>query len=191
MIVACDLDGVLASTIDSILEEINNTFNLSLQAKDVNNFSLEELLEANNIQPRWLYVLFKNEWFWGKVRPIDENISKIVDWHNRGHEIHIVTSRVKEVSIPTSAWLKRHGVPHHRLQLIPTMKKVDYLKEINAECIIEDFFYEANRCAADGFPAFVVRRPYNKDFEPRVTNPIVYFIDNLAEMEWFFNGSLS
>jgi uncharacterized HAD superfamily protein len=98
----------------------------------------------------------------------------------------LITGRdEKATSMVTRGWLRRQGLSMVTLSFEPIMHKVDYLKNNDIPVMFEDRFFESNKIAAHGLQAFVVRRPWNKDYESRVTNPLVQYVESLKDGEYF------
>lgn len=183
MKIVCDIDGVLSDIVPELIRRLRRDFNITVTEDEINKFELPEALSRYNIRYGYILKMYSDEWFWSRGRAVDENISWLQRWSERGHEVHIVTARPRELIIVTKAWLKKYSVSYRELFHVRTLHKHEYLKEIQAGCIFEDMFFEANRCAIEGFPAFVVRRPYNAIYEERVTNRLVTFIDDFSEAD--------
>lgn len=189
MILVSDLDGVLSDIIPELATRINKDFGLVIDYDDINNFDLVDAVAKYGIKANYVMKLYRDDWFWSKGRVVDENIDWLNRWANRGHEVHIVTSRPQSLGIVTQAWIKRHKINATKVSHVPMLHKWEYMKKVGASCIIEDLFFEANRCATEGFPAFVIRRGYNKIYEPRITNKkLVRYIDSFSEADGFING---
>jgi len=186
MRIVCDLDGVLADIITPLRERIEKAYGVDIQERALDKFDLTETLREHSIPSSFLWKCYQDPWFWAHARPYSPNIERVNLWMEQNHEIHIVTGRKAEnVAIPTVAWVKKHGIKHTDLKFWPVMKKYEYMLQNDCQLIIEDRFFEANKAASYGFDSFVVRRPYNVEYEDRVTNPFVRFIDQLSDIDSF------
>lgn len=184
MRIGVDLDGVLAETSEELARRIKKEFNIDTSALDFARY--DDFFTDNNLDIKWLYKQFDDEWFWSKARPIEVNVDAVKDWASRGHEIHIITGRSEKASaIVTKAWLRKNKIPTENLTFEPIMHKVDYIKAQDIPVMFEDMFFEANKIASFGIQSFVIRRHWNSSFESRVTNPLVTFIDDLYDAEYF------
>lgn len=183
MKICIDLDGVLVDIMPEIKERLNRDFHLEIDSDEISKIDLAEILKTKGVRYQYLIRLFDDEWFWSRGRAVDENISYLRKWKQEGHEIYLVTARPHEMGMATSAWLRRQDVPYNKLMHKKQMHKYEYLLEIEADCIFEDTFYEANRCATEGIPAFVLRHPYNAKFEERTTNSLITWINTFAEAD--------
>jgi uncharacterized HAD superfamily protein len=192
LIIACDLDGVLSDIIPELKFRVNRDFGIVINNEDIAKYELTDAVEKYGIKPAYIMKLYNDEWFWSKGRVVTENIDWLARWEKRGHEIHIVTSRPKSLGIVTQAWIKRHKIPVSGIVHVPMLHKWEYMKKVGAEVIFEDLFFEANRAATEGLHAYVVRHPYNKQFEERVTNKThIRFIDSFEEADGFVNDEES
>ena len=177
---ACDIDGVICD----IHSEIKNRVRSDLGIELPENYSDWNDLDEMGISNKWIYrTLFRDEWFWARAAPYEDNINRLNRWSKDGHEVHLVTGRDKDLcGMVTTAWLKRNHVDFHTLAFAPVMHKLVYLKENAIPVIIEDRFFEANRCASFGIRAYVVKRPWNEEYIDRNTNPLLRFVDDLSEI---------
>jgi uncharacterized HAD superfamily protein len=183
--IGCDLDGILCNIISEVRRRVKTDFDLDI-SEDKFTFGEDMgLSEYTQIPDKWIYrILFKDEWFWAKASSYPENVEQIRRWGEQGHEIYIVTGRDKnQCGMVTLGWLRRYKIPYTSFSFEKPMHKVIYLKNNDIPIMFEDRFYEANKCAAFGIRSFVVRRPWNIDFEDRVTNPLLTFVDNLEEAD--------
>lgn len=182
MIACVDIDGVLTNAHEALNKRLSKSYGV-VYPEDEMIETLVDFLSENGISRGWLNSAWKDEWYWGRMQPYIDNIEALQSWSQDGVEIHIITGRPPHSAIPTAAWLKRYKVPYKELIFHQTMKKYEYMLKVSADFIVEDLFYEANKCAAYGFKSFVVRRPYNIQFEPRKINPLCVFVDSLKDID--------
>lgn len=185
--IGVDLDGVLCNSNREATKRIKAEFKIDI---DENDFAPgHDILEEYGIDSKWISKkLYKDEWFWARSAPYEDNIETIQMWAEFGHDIHIITGRPKDTGIVTRGWLKRNKVSYDSLSFESVMHKVDYLKRLEIPVMFEDMFFEANKIGAFGIRSFIVRRPWNARYEPRVTNPLVTFIDKLSDANNFIGG---
>lgn len=187
-LIGVDLDGVIANPNPEFIRRAQVELKQTIDENDL-TFGWELLSQKYNIDDKWfLKSLYKDEWFWAKTAPYEDSIETLHRWGELGHEVHIIADRPKDTITVTRGWLKRYKVPFTQLTFEPIMHKVDYIKRLEIPVTFEDRFYEANKIGAFGIKSFIVRRPWNADFEPRVTNPLVTFIDNLESATEFIGG---
>lgn len=187
--VALDLDGVLCDPTEEFLLRVKLDFGVDLEIGEFNNVEIREILKKHNIPPSWLkFKCLDDPWFYAKAKPFEDNINTVNKWAAMGHQIFIVTGRHDPAKMPTTSWLRRFKVSHDGLYFQPIMKKGELCLELGLSCIMEDHFYEANRCAAMGIKAFVLRRPYSTPFEGRSNSPLLNFIDDLGKADDWVNG---
>lgn len=187
MIIASDIDGVLCDVIEPLILRLNKLLNVSMKPDEVKEWEFEVALGRYGVKKNHIRKIFGDEWFWGEGVPVVENIKWLRQW-SQDHEIHLITGRHSDLGIPTRAWLVKNDVPFTKIIHSHTLHKFEYLEKVKADVLFEDNFYEANRCASDGIPAFVIRRSYNEDLEPRVVNPLVKFIDSFEEADSFIQS---
>lgn len=174
MRIACDLDGVLSDILPELQLRIKKQLGIDVEVASM--YDLNDIVDK-----KWIDKTFDDEWLWSRALPYQNNIDTLKQWGDQGHEIHVVTGRPsKGLAIVTRGWLKRYGV-EAAIAFEPVMHKVDYLKKKEIPVMFEDLFFEANKIGAFGIRSFIVRRPWNKDYEQSITNPLVSFVENLAE----------
>jgi uncharacterized HAD superfamily protein len=184
MKIGADLDGVLGHVSDELNKRIEKQFGVELS--NIHLIGYDKFFEDNDLDTKWLQKQWNDEWLWSRAIPDTENIEALKYWQSRGHEIHIITGRSqKETAMVTRAWLRKHGIPIENLAFEPIMYKLDYLKARDIPVMFEDMFFEANKIASYGIPCYVLRRTYNSQFELRITNPLVKFIDSLWDADGF------
>jgi len=186
--IAVDIDGVLADILHPLATRIKADFGHDIQPDHLEKFELADTLKEFGIKSTWLLKCFKDEWFWSQASPYEDNIATVNAWREKGHEIHLVTGREQFTAIATSAWLKKYKVGYDKLQFSRVMKKYEYMLEENIPVIFEDRVFEANKCGSYGLRAFVVRRPYNLEYESRVHNSLVSYVDTLSDADSFLES---
>lgn len=185
MKIGCDIDGVLGDILTPLAVRMKRDFGVDLQPEKLEKFDLGETLKANGIKSTWLFKTYNDEWFWSEVVPMGENIAKLNEWSTQGHEIHLITGRNKNFSIPTVAWLNKNKIARHALEFSNVMKKYEYLLKSNIDIFIEDRFFEADKAASYGIASFVVRRTYNVEYESRIHNSLLRYVDDLSGIDPF------
>lgn len=186
MRIGTDLDGVLADASIELAKRVSRQYKVDFKPDDAG--TLDDRIEEFGIDRKWLTKQFDDEWFWTNSKPVQDNIDTVKKWIEQGHEIHIVTGRdEKTCSIVTRGWLRRQGLVDVHINYSSIMYKVEYLKAKEITIMFEDRFFEANKIGSYGINSFVVRRPWNAQFESRVTNPLVQYVDNLEGADYLIH----
>lgn len=184
MRIGVDVDGVLAEAGPVLKSRIKQTFKIDVS--DLDKIGFTQFFEENDLDSKWLQKQWLDEWLWSKATPYQENIAVVKSWIEDGHDVYFITARDKNTTaLVTRAWLKKHGLPLDNLVFHPVMHKVDYLKANDIPVMFEDLFFEANKIASFGIPCFLVTRPWNENYRNRITNPLVTYIDTLADANDF------
>ena len=94
MIIGIDIDNVITTTTEAVLEYINERLETSFVIEDVKQYYIENLLDEKY---RWIVAdAFHNSQMWKKVKPVEgafETIKKLID---DGHEVYFCTSTLPE-----------------------------------------------------------------------------------------------
>lgn len=186
MKVGCDIDGVIAESSKELARRVSIQYGIDTTAIETGLY--DDFFAENGLDNKWLEKQFQDEWFWTKAEPYSENIDALLSWAEQGHEIHLITGRnEKFTSMVTRGWLRRNNLSNMILSFAPIMHKIDYIKLHEIPVMFEDRFFEANKIGSFGIQSFVVRRPWNEAYEPRVTNPLVQYVGELKEADYFIN----
>jgi hypothetical protein len=92
---------------------------------------------------------------------------KLIRLQQAGHFLFVVTAR------PTSTWTETHcclssnfpGIAWHGIRFTSFGPKLEALKEIQADVLIEDNPNEAKAITKCAIPVILLRRPWNQNFE--------------------------
>lgn len=183
-----DLDGVIADSTPEMKVRMKRDFGVEVK-EEAFDWDYETVKKLYDIPDDYIKKMFNDVWFWSKSIVHAENVEQLRIWRSEGHEIHIITGRPQaELALVTRRWLKNKDVPFDHLSFEPLMYKVDYLKKHDISVMFEDMFFEANKIGSYGLTCFVIRRHWNSSYESRVTNPLVSYIDELADANDFIGG---
>ena len=174
MLIATDLDEILASYLSSFFEFHNKKYHTSLTKNDLKYKNLleicgkteEELIEK-------LYCFFKTPYF-KNIEPIPGAIEGI-NVLKENHDLIIVTARQKEISKPTTRWVEKY-FPNTFSDIIFTngnskngkMKtKAEVCCNLEVNTLIEDRIEYAIDCSYNGNKVILLDYPWNQGHIPK------------------------
>ena len=144
MIIGIDIDNVICTTTEALLDYINERTPLNLSIKDIKEYWIEKSIPS---EYQWIVSnAFKDSLMWKKVKVIPGAVEGIKELYYRGHEIYFVTSTtpknfVKKINflkrnLPflTKEYIDEHCISIKRKQLINLSILIDdYLNNLNGE----------------------------------------------------------
>lgn len=165
-----DVDGVVASSITSMLDWVNQEFGTSYRADDVIHFDWvqEELKEKFGVPLDKVNVIWSNPDIMFKASPVTGAIDALHDLSLRGAEIFFVTARSAIVRNVTYEWFARHFPFVSREQIFIRQDasvhgkefKIGKIKALDVEAHIEDGLEIVQ--ALDGIPVILLNSPWNQ-----------------------------
>jgi 5'(3')-deoxyribonucleotidase len=135
MIIGVDIDNVLVTTTEAVLEYINERLGTNFVIEDVKEYYIENLLQE---QYRWIVPLaFKDSDMWRRVKPIEgafENIEKLIA---DGHEIFFCTSTYPENVRKKTKHIARNSNLTMKF-VSDRMINIKYKQLLRLDCLIDD-----------------------------------------------------
>ncbi|PLW79414.1 hypothetical protein C0585_07975 [Candidatus Woesearchaeota archaeon] len=162
MIIAIDIDQVLADTTQPIIDFYNKKLNASVILDE--NFSYALFKNWNLEKEDSLKIVdefIANESI--NIEPIDGAIEAISKLKEKGFRLFAVTARPRIHENITKEWINRHFGDDTFFEIISTnqyndpneAKKSYFLKEFGASMIIDDNPYNCEECFDNGFNAIL------------------------------------
>jgi len=170
MIIAIDLDDVLAASLIEFMDFHNKNYGTKLKKKDFTAYYLTEIMDISREEENKRVGLFDKSEHSNNIKPIDGS-QKAISSLNKKHKLIIVTSRPEGLEKKTRECL---------LKYIPEIKEIYFIrkdytghkktkaevcKEIKADVIIEDNLGYALECANAGIKVFLMDYPWTKTKE--------------------------
>lgn len=154
MKIGIDIDNVIANTFVDLAAYFNQFMGKEFEPHEVQDVMRRERLKM------WAYwFLTWREKLLSKVLPIEGAAQTISNWHKE-HEISLVTSRHSVFNRETKGWLKKHGVPYHKLH--HAKERTKHTKISNPDIFIEDNLDECEILAEFCERAFLMDHPWNR-----------------------------
>lgn len=171
MLIALDLDSVLADIVPSMFVFHNKHYGTKNKLSDHMDYALsktwgcspEEVVER-------VYHFYKSPEF-HKIKTVS-GAEKAVDYLARKYELVIITSRPHITDKSTKLWLDKHfpgkiNSIHHTNQFSragsPSRKKSQVCRQLGATVIIEDAIEYALDCHNENIKVYLKEMPWNKD----------------------------
>ena len=174
MIIAVDIDEVIAETLPAFLLHYNCKYQTRLAPEDFKtsdwgaNLLLAQQQVDNEISE------FIHSPFYRRLIPVRDSIEVLTELGEK-NSLHVVTSRWGELRKTTKSWLTAHfpdvfdeihyaRTSHANVVQDRATRKSDLCKEIGASIMIEDCPLHAADCAENGISVILYDRPWNKNF---------------------------
>lgn len=169
MILAIDLDEVLAEFVRAFLDFHNAKYGTKFKREDITSYNFYEIFkEGKSETMRKIYELYNTRYF--KNMPLVPFSKFGINNLSKKHELFIVTSRPRMLSDKTFKWLDKHfgkkfsgvyfsGKPFSSDR---EKSKAEICNQLGARVIIEDNLTYAVECALSGLNVLLFDCPWNK-----------------------------
>lgn len=190
MIVAIDLDDVLADFLTAFIEFFNENHDDKLKYSDFTAYTLNEIRGMPADKESHLLENFDKSEYFDKIESMRHSMEAIKKLAEK-HELLIVTSRTISKEEKTKAWINKHfpdisKIYFTRENYFAEQKtKAEICKKIGAEILIEDNLKYANQCADAGIKVLLFDYPWNQgNLNPLITrvkrwDEIVEVLENI------------
>lgn len=150
--------------IDGVITDICLSLNNELEKLDYVDFDYSKwLLTVHNCELS--DSIFSKKLFWKNLKPFYDSWHQINNWWSLGHDVFLITSRRSEASMETlEPWLDSWKILHSGFYFTEMGKKIDKIKDLNIDFMIEDNPYEAMTIEENGTKCLIRRSWYNSDF---------------------------
>jgi uncharacterized HAD superfamily protein len=186
MLIAIDIDEVLADTLNHFIFLYNQKFKTSFKRDDFYTFNWWEVLGLTKEEFKKVFTQIVGQGFFSELATIagaKEGVKRL----QKKHELAVVTSRPRIVSAATKAWLDKHfpdvfSKVYFTREVIlgPNIKDKDEIcQEIGADLIIEDEFEFAEDCAQENILVLLFDNPWNREFKIPSYMTRVYSWENI------------
>ncbi|MBP9690505.1 hypothetical protein KBD81_00330 [Candidatus Woesebacteria bacterium] len=180
MIIAIDLDEILADTTSAVIRYHNDTFGTSYRIADFHSNEWWKVWGGTREQSVQKFFDFANTPYFHQVEPVigaREAVSELT----KNHTLHIVTSRQIVLEVQTKKWVDTnfpgifqgiHLTNHAQWALSgKTQTKHEVCIEHGAELLIEDSLLYAQECC-DAIPVLLLDYPWNQGTLPPNTTRV-------------------
>ncbi|MCD6229504.1 MAG: hypothetical protein J7K00_01730 [Candidatus Diapherotrites archaeon] len=173
MLIATDLDEVLAGYLSAFLEFHNDTYKTCLSIKNMQNQAFHELLEGTEKELiEKLYAFYKTPYF-KNIKPVPGAIKGISELE-KNHELVILTARQNDIKEPTKKWVE-HYFPNTFSDIYFTNNyskkgkkktKAEVCSNLGVNILIEDRAEYAINCSFNGTKVILLDYPWNQEKLP-------------------------
>jgi uncharacterized HAD superfamily protein len=169
MLIAIDIDAVLADLLSMFLRYRNDTYKTNFKREDFyTNEWYRVFAEPSDLLYKILYDFFKSEYM-AKVEPVPGAIAGVNRLKNE-HKLVIVTSRPKIIAEETFKWIHRffpNAFSSIYFSNQPAYNsfgphKGEICIDVGAELFIDDQFDYGTECAKAGILTFLYDSPWNQ-----------------------------
>jgi uncharacterized HAD superfamily protein len=191
MIIAVDIDEVLADTLNHFIFLYNQKFKTSFQRDDFYNFNWWEILGLAREEFVEIFTRMVTQGFFSELAVI-AGARKGIRSLQEKYQLVIVTGRPKIVAAETRAWLDKHFPKAftriyftREVVMGPILRDKDEICQIlGVDLIIEDEFDFAENCAEKNIPVLLFNKPWNrKDQVPSRITRVYSWEDILKEIK--------
>ncbi len=171
-----DIDDVLARTIESLIDLLDETHGRRVDVEAVEHFDLEKSFDLGEAEIFAFMERAHADEALERIEPVHEGVRVLAEWAEEGFEVHLVTGRPPASNAASRRWLERHGVSHAGLHHLdkwsrPTWNdgglpalRFDELGEMAFDFAVEDSLDTAIRLVEEfDLPVALMDRPWNRD----------------------------
>lgn len=171
--IALDLDGTLADIIGLWLREYNKKSENRLEYDEIDRWDFWVRLGYTSDQ---FFKELSECWNrWMHVKPLEDNISFIVERLSRLGKVDIVTARDPENNISVKRWLEYHEIPYNDYILVA--RGIDKA-ELDYDLFIDDSPINAKQISNYRKMVLLYSQPWNRDLEENMyVRRIKYLLD--------------
>lgn len=177
MIIAVDIDEVIAETLPAFLLYYNVKHQTAYVAEDFETSDWGERLNLTTQSLDKEIGSFIKSPFYSSLVPVTDSFA-VLKSLRESNSLHAVTSRWGELKETTSSWLSCYfpqifeqvhfsKTSHANVSQGDASNKSDICRSIGASFLVEDCPKHAADCSANGISVILYDRPWNKNFSGR------------------------
>lgn len=169
LLIAVDIDDVLAGFMNQLLIFMNKKLNKSLKRDDITNYSMWTVIGCSKKRFfECLFEFYNSEEFGNE--PLIKGAVEAISQLSKKHRLVSITSRPNITKEKTSAWIKNNfpnmfsGI-YHTNQISQSGQKLckgRICKELGVDLVIEDHLQYAKDCANNQIKVFLIDSPWNQ-----------------------------
>jgi len=165
VIIAVDVDDVLADFFDQLIIFHNDKYHTSFKKEDFTSYDVWNTWGETKEKSIQKVIQFCKSEYFERISPIEDSLHAI-KLLEKNHKLIIVTSRFDIVADKTVAWLKKYYHDSfkeiHFSQYDKDVKKSELCKKLGAQVIIDDAERNILDCAQAGMTVLVYDCPWNQ-----------------------------
>lgn len=188
MLVAIDLDDVLADTINAFIQFHNKKYGTTFVRNDFFSYYWEDIWGGTREDAIRKFFEFTKTPYFETLPPVPGSQDGVA-FLKRKHDLIVVTSRQHELTTHTKKWIKKHfnnifrdiyitNHPHFA-RSGKTKTKREVCDELGVQILIEDSIGYATECVTDDRKIFLLNTPWNQD---DTSHPNIYRVNSWKEL---------
>lgn len=174
MVIACDVDNIICSTTQSVLNVHFENTGEKLQLEDIKSYYIENYISEDYRED--FYKIFLDKRVWKGIDILPNCVEVIKKLHDKGHSIHFVTA-TEMLNAPKKVRFLQRTFPflNVRKRFITTQNK----QMIKCDVLIDD--YEKNLIGGD-YHGILMNYPWNANFDDAEYDNIIR-VNDWTEIE--------
>jgi len=190
MVIAFDLDDVLAAYQLGWIAFNNEKYGHNLTFEDIKDYSYRDSMNISDDEVfRRIYEIYASNII-RELAPVPGAIDVINRLSGDGHSLYILTSRPTQIKEVTRNWIDEH-FPQQFIDILFSgqvsqkgydhkITKADICKEYRVDWLVEDAPMHAEHAAQAGINVAVVEKPWNRNVT--FTNSLIKRIGDVSEL---------
>lgn len=159
MRISVDVDGVLAEQVVPILDRIRVKYGVTMRKEEIRSWN-EPIPAANSNIEVEIEEALRNPAFILAMPVIEGAMDGLAALRAQGHEVVVVTNRVKDVDGTTQEWLVRQRACYHRYVNVSSQGKA----AVTADLLVDDRPENVVEFVRSKRRAILFVQPWNEDF---------------------------
>jgi len=171
MLIAIDLDEVLAETMPGVISFHNQKYGTTLSIDNFHSYKWHEVWGGTKKEAVEKFFLFTKSVHFKNLKPLKEAMTAI-NVLTKTNELIVLSSRQKEFEGESKRWIEKYFPNKFKAVYIinhadwakggKTMTKKEMCQKLGVEVLIEDNLDYANECASINTTVFLLNYPWNK-----------------------------
>jgi uncharacterized HAD superfamily protein len=170
LVIAFDIDEVLAPTLDTFIQFHNSKYGTSLQSADFHSYDLRSVIGCSRNQMNNRYYQFMMSKEAREMLPIPGSLELVQGLSQSGSQLVSITRRPGSVIDTTLDWLRNRydGLisptyfANRRERGYKSLSKGIISREHGVQLIVEDQMENALECLSEGIPTLLLDKAWNQ-----------------------------
>lgn len=173
MMIAVDIDAVLADFLSKFLEYRNYIYHTNYVRDDFYTYIWAEVFGESKEQMYAILSDFFESGYVDQIKPMPGAVAGIGALEKQGHEVYVVTSRPRMIKDLTLRWLRKNFGNVFKAVFFSNQPaygsfgptKGEICRQIRAKVFIDDQLSYCRECLEEGRRVFLFDNPWNKDLD--------------------------
>jgi len=173
MLIAIDIDAVLADFLSKFLEYRNKVYQTNFKRNDFYTYVWAEVFKESKEEMYAILSDFFESGYVNQIALISGAKKGIEELKKQGHTIDIVTSRPRFIKDLTLGWLKKNFGDSFKMVYFSNQPaygsfgstKGEICHQIKADLFIDDQLVYCKECIKENIKVFLFNNPWNKNIE--------------------------